>query len=50
MVATQDFKAVKASTVIEEFQMNTYYHGFLQRYDKSNIIKVLGILVELKLP
>ena len=36
MVDTQNFKALKASIVIEGFQMNIYNHVFLQRNDKPN--------------
>ena len=34
MVDTQNLKALKASLVIEGFQMNIVNHVFLERYDK----------------
>lgn len=43
MVDTQNFKELKASLVIEGFQMNIYNRVFLERYDKPNTIKALGI-------
>ena len=43
MVDTQKIKALKVSLVIEGFQMNIYKHVFLQRCDKPNTIKALGI-------
>ena len=50
MVDTQNLKALKASLVIEGFQMNIVNHVFLERYDKPNSIKALGIWMELRLP
>lgn len=39
IIATQNFKAVKAFILIEKFPINIYSCGWLQMYDKSNITR-----------